>query len=251
MNLLKSFIAVLLTSILFLCGCTSSNKEESKHSIIIGTELEYPPFSYLKDRHIEGFDIDVITEACARADLKYILKPIPHFDALIPELIIGKIDVIAAGISPTKEREKKVLFTTLHHQGKSFIVIANSEIPLISNLKDLSGYTVAVNEGYTTETELEKISGVAMLRLGTPAEALLALKAQHVDAFLISYAAAQPLLKSNVAAGYSIFKIEETAENIAFALNKENTELLEKLNNVLEEMKIDGTLKQIEAKWGL
>lgn len=248
----KSLLAALLTLVLFLWGCTSSsNKQSEGGTLTIGTELEYPPFSYLQDNNIVGFDIDVIVEACTRLNLEYDIKPIPHFDALIPELIIGKIDVIAAGMSPTKEREKRVLFTNPHYKGNGFVIIANPGIKPVSSFQDLSGYTVAVNEGYTSESILEEVPNVTMLRLRTPTEALLALKADHVDAFLIANSAAQPLLKSSAAEDYSVFKITEAQEGVAFALKKENTELLEKLNGALEQMKIDGTLKKIKTKWSL
>jgi polar amino acid transport system substrate-binding protein len=161
--------------------------------------------------------------------------------------VTGKIDLIAAGMSPTAERAKRVLFTQPHYQGKGLVVIANSNIKEVSKLGDLSGYTVAVNEGYTTESILEGVDGVTLLRLGTPTEALMALKAGHVDAFLIADSAAQPLLKANKE--YAVYKIMHNQEHVAFALK--NPELLEKLNAVLESMEMDGTLLKITIKWGL
>src|SRR5436190_17598254 len=69
-------------------------------TIIVGTNAEFQPFSFKQDDAIIGFDIDVITEVLKRLDKKMILKDMP-FDALLPEIQLGNIHVIAAGITPT------------------------------------------------------------------------------------------------------------------------------------------------------
>jgi ABC-type amino acid transport substrate-binding protein len=250
-NIYKIITALLLLGLVIWGAGSGQPNSVRGDVVVIGTELEFPPFAYLQDESIIGFDIDVVKEACKRAGLACQIKPVPHFGALIPELIMEKIDVVAAGMTPTRERAQKVLFTQPHYEGRAFVVITREGMESITSLEDLSGYTVSVNEGYIHEAALEEVSGVTLLRLGTPTEALLALKVGHVDAFLTAAAVAEPLLKANVAAGYSVFTIDGTEEKVAFALNKKRTELAEKLNEAIESMKSDGTLMEMEGKWGL
>ena len=56
------------------------------------------------------------------------------FEALIPEIQLGNIHVIAAGITPTKERAQRTLFTRPHlAAGNPLIIISLSSLPLNSS----------------------------------------------------------------------------------------------------------------------
>jgi len=239
-------------SLLCLFGCTTKAPKPKKDTtLVIGTELEYPPFSYMQKKEVVGFDIDVIKEACQRIHRTCKLKPIPNFDALIPELTAGNIDVIAAGMTPTPERAKRVLFTQPHYEGKGFLVISFPSIGPIRTVNDLQGHTVAINEGYASETFLLEVPDVTLLRLGTPAEALLALKSGQADAYLIAEAPAKNLLKTYPLENFTITTLDAYSEGVAFAVNKNNQELCDELNEAIEEMRFDGTLRELEKKWGL
>src|SRR5216684_1957016 len=82
-------------------------------TIIVGTNAEFQPFSFKQDETVTGFDIDVITEVLKRLNKKMVIKDMP-FDALLPEIQLGNIHVIAAGITPTPERSQRALFTRPH-----------------------------------------------------------------------------------------------------------------------------------------
>ena len=89
----------------------------------VGTEPTFAPFEFLdtKTREFSGFDIDLIKAVADKAgyDVKIMNM---GFDALIPALSSGTIDVIASGISITEERQKKVDFTTPYYQsGLSYL----------------------------------------------------------------------------------------------------------------------------------
>ncbi|MCH9621545.1 MAG: Arginine-binding extracellular protein ArtP [Chlamydiia bacterium] len=246
-----SIFALLLLFFLTWVSSSTTQEEEKTGTIVIGTELQYPPFSYLEKNTISGFDIDVIKEACTRASIPYTLKEIAQFDSLIPELLIGNVDVIAAGMSPTDGRRKKVLFTNPHYNGQGFIVIANHELPEILSLEDLKGYKVVVNTGFTTETKLKQISGVNILHLDNVTEGLLALQSNQADALLIAKATATALLAIKKDLDFAVYTIEDNNEEVAFALNQKNTELKDKLNQSLKKLQEDGTLDKIKKKWGL
>src|SRR5205085_10630536 len=69
---------------------------DSIDTIIVGINTEFPPFAFKEGDTITGFDIDVITEVFKRLNKKTVYKDMP-FDALIPEIQLGNIHVIAAG----------------------------------------------------------------------------------------------------------------------------------------------------------
>jgi arginine/lysine/histidine transporter system substrate-binding protein len=115
-------------------------------TIIVGTNAEFPPFSFRDNDSITGFDIDVITEVFKRLDKKFTLKDLP-FDALIPEIQIGNTQVIAAGITPTEERAQQALFTKPHLTGNPLVIISLKNGQPLTSLADLIGKDVVVNEG--------------------------------------------------------------------------------------------------------
>ena len=80
------------------------------------------------------------------------------FTALIPEIQLGKVQVIAAGMSPTQERARQVLFTEPHFSGSPLVLISKKE-KAINSLNDLSGKTVVVNEGFTSDSYVSNIEG--------------------------------------------------------------------------------------------
>lgn len=86
---------------------------KSFDTIIVGTNTERAPFSFKENDTIVGFDIDVISEAVKRLNKKIIVKDI-LFNALITEVQLGNIYVIAAGITPNPDDVKRALFTQPH-----------------------------------------------------------------------------------------------------------------------------------------
>lgn len=244
----RLIIFFLLIACIWAC---SPIKEQEKGSLVIGTEVEYPPFSFLDKEEIVGFDIDVIKEACKRANLSYEIKAISQFDALIPELVIQNIDLIASGMSPTEQRAKRVLFTTPHLQGNGFTVISKRPMENLHALSDLSGLTVAVNEGYSTEEHLKDINDLSLLTIATPIDAILATTAGHADVFILENAAAAPIKNSNLVKGLYVYTIDASSQDTAFALRKNDALLAEKINAALKTMKEDGTLQKMQQKWGL
>jgi len=79
-----------------------------------------------------------------RLDLIYI--PVP-FESLIPSLVKGRGDIVAAGLTITPERQKKVAFTTPYVQNVSEVVVTHKSDNSIRSIDDLSGRIVYVLSG--------------------------------------------------------------------------------------------------------
>ena len=87
---------------------TETKKDEKK--LIVGTNGVFPPFEYMENGELVGFDIDLIKQI--GKDLGYEIEmKVQPFDALIPSLKTGKLDAIISGMSATEERKKSVDFT--------------------------------------------------------------------------------------------------------------------------------------------
>ena len=83
----------------------------------LGTAAVTEPFSFIDDsQQVVGFDIELASYVAQQSGLTLEVVNM-EFGALIPALISGKVDMIAACITITDERAKKVLFSQPYYAG--------------------------------------------------------------------------------------------------------------------------------------
>ena len=228
------------------------NTAPSLNTIIVGTNAEFQPFSFKHDDAIVGFDIDVITAALKRLGKEMILKDMP-FDALIPEIQLGNIHIIAAGITPTKERAQRALFTKPHLTGDPLVIISLKDTPAITTLDELQGKTVVVNEGYTADSYMSAEPGILLIRLSSPSvsDGILALNSGRADVFVTALNPMKPYFEKYDSNTFNVTPIPGTEESSAFAISKHYPELRDAIQITLDRMEDDGTLAALKTKWNL
>ena len=220
------------------------------NTIIVGTNAEFQPFSFKENDVITGFDIDVVTEVLKRLGKKMVMKDMP-FDALLPEIQLGNIHIIAAGITPTAERAQRALFTRPHLLSDALVIISPKDKAL-TTLDELRNNTVVVNEGYTADTFMSE-QPVNLLRLSSPAvsDGMLALESGRADAFVTAFYPMKPYFSKYDTNAFSISQIPGTEESSAFAISKHYPELRDYIQATLDRMQEDGTLDSLKKKWNL
>jgi arginine/lysine/histidine transporter system substrate-binding protein len=222
-------------------------------TIIVGTNAEFQPFSFKDDQDtIVGFDIDVISEVFKRLNKEIIIKDMP-FDALIPEIQIGNIQVIAAGITPTDERAQRALFTYPHLTGNPLIIISLKDHSPLTTLEDLIGKTVVVNEGYLADSFMSEQPGINLVRLSSAlvSDGVLALQSSRADAFVVASYPMKPYFEKYDSNDFYVTPIPNTEETSAFAISKYYPNLRRDIQIALNDMEQDGTLAAIKKKWNL
>lgn len=220
--------------------------------LIVGTSADFPPFSFRDENNeIVGFDIDVIKEVTKRLNMKIDLQDKP-FGTLLPQLQLGQIHIIAAGMTATEERKKNVNFSKPYLTGNQLLVINLAQkYPAINSFEELKGKEVIVNTGYTSDIYMSKFPEINLVRLPKVTDALAALEQDKAFAYVTSDLSLKPYLKELQDKNkYNIFKINETDENTALAVAKSlPEEFLNKINNILDSMQVDGTLDALKLKW--
>ena len=112
---IKIFSCIMLT-LFFLCACRTQSVY-AKEKITVGTNAEYAPFEYLdSDGNLTGFDYELLEAIAQEENLELEWKDMP-FDSLVGSMETGNIQIIAAAIGPTKEREKSVDFSDVYYTG--------------------------------------------------------------------------------------------------------------------------------------
>ncbi len=242
------FIALIISIIAFWYTTRKKSVPIESNTIIVGTNAEYPPFTFMDNNTIVGFDIDIAREVCRRLGKTMELKDM-SFDALIPKIQLGQLHMIAAGMTATPERAQQVLFTKPYLTGDPLLIIALAKNSSVKSVNDLHGKEVVVNEGYTADFYMSSLEGPIIKRLPGPADAFLALQSERAYAFVAAQSTVQPFLEQYGKEQFQIVPIEGSSDNYSLVISKYHSNLLLHVQRVLDEMTEDGTLENLKKKW--
>lgn len=237
----KIILAFLLGVLLIACG-----KDGKELVYKVGTNAEFPPYEYIEDGKIKGFDADIMDEIAKRGEFKYEWVNM-NFDGLISALQSKKVDMVIAGMTLNKERQKYVNFSV------PYIKPAVSLIALKSNsttsIEEFNNKKFGVELG-TTEADIikGKFPDATIVSFLSNTASVLALKSQKIDAILFDSKVAESYVKNN-----PDIKIvgEAAGEEKAMAFNLKDTEVHNKVNTILQEMLNDGTIDKLKEKYGI
>lgn len=217
----------------------------AKKRIYVGTNAEFPPFEYLENGKITGFDIELMNEIgkVLNADIK--IQDMA-FDGLLPALQLKKVDVVIAGMTATEERMKTVAFTQPYYTASQVIIVKEGDNS-IKSFEDLKGKRVGVMLGFTGDTVVSEIEGVKIERFNAAYAGIMALKADKADAVVLDSEPAKNYVKQNP--GLKLAEADAAKEEYAIAIRKNDKALLEKIEKALTEIKANGTYDKLIEKY--
>ena len=213
--------------------------------LVMATNAEFPPYEFHEGSEIVGIDVEIARAIAEKMGCTLEIEDIA-FDSIIAEVSSGKADMGLAGMTVTDERKQNVDFSdTYAHSSQVIIVPEGSEI---TSVDALAGLTVGVQTGTTGDLFASDDDAIgAVERYAKGMEAVMALQQTKVDAVIIDRATAQAYLEQ--VDGLTIVDESYTEEDYAAAIKKGNTALLDNVNKALAELKADGTLDAIVAKY--
>ncbi len=246
--------AGVLAAAMVVTGCGSSGTAGSSSGsgnaqiIRVGAETTYPPFEFTKDDKYVGFDIDLSEAIIKQMGGQMEFKSM-GFDALIPALQSGQIDMAASGMDVTPEREKQVSFSDVYFDQSGKVIIVSMDNDQIHDWNDLSGKVVGGQVG-TTQVQLAQEAGASQVKqFDSNSQAFMELKAKTVDAVVIDAPIGMYYLKQGGDKDMKIVGTPKGNAGFAIAMKKDNKELQEKVNKALKEIKANGTYDKIYEKW--
>ena len=113
---------------------TKSNIPGTNGKLIICTDAQSPPFEYLREGQVVGFEVEVIDKFCAAYDYDYEIR-LTSFEEMLANVTTGKIDIGMDAIEILPEREKSMLFANPIHVEQAVAVI-NSESNGVLNVSE-------------------------------------------------------------------------------------------------------------------
>ena len=216
-----------------------------KGKLVMVTNAEFPPYEFHDQNAIVGIDVEIAGAIAEQLGLELEIEDIA-FDSIIPEIVSGKADIGAAGMTVTEDRKQNVDFSdTYAHATQVIIVKEDSEI---KGVADLEGKIMGVQQGTTGDIYVSGDYGdAAVERYAKGMEAVQALAQGKVDAVVIDGEPAKQYIKE--VEGLKIIDESYTDEDYAIAIKKGNTAMVEAVNKALAELKSEGRLDEIVAKY--
>lgn len=217
----------------------------AKDKIYVGTNAEFPPFEYLENGEITGFDMDLVHEIgkLVDADIKIVDM---GFDGLLPALQMKKVDLVIAGMTANEERMKTVSFTQPYYTASQVIIVKDGN-DSIKSFADLKGKKVGVMLGFTGDMVVSEIDGVKIERFNAAYAGIMALQAGKVEAIVLDSEPAKNYVAQNK--GLVLADADAEQEEYAIAVRKNDKALLEKVEKALSEIKANGTYDKLIQKY--
>jgi polar amino acid transport system substrate-binding protein len=215
----------------------------------VGTNAEYQPFEFVDENsEIVGFDIDLMNALAAAANLEveYVNT---KWDGIFVALANGEFDAVISAVTITPERQEVVDFTAPYfNAGQGIAVRGDNET--IQSPEDLtSDVVVGVQLGTTGDFYVTDETEAQVSRFDETPLAITALANGDVDAVVADAPTLADYIRANAELNLKIVGDPFTDELYGIAVNKDQPELLERLNAALEQIRTDGTYEEIYNTW--
>ena len=228
-----------------LSGCV---EDDDGNKIIIGTAADFPPFEFIDENgKITGFDIELVTKILENLNYTVEVKDIA-FDSLIPSLQSDKIDIIAAAMTITEERDAVIDFSIPYYNADQSVLIKKGSGVEINSSHDLENFTASIanltigSQTGTTgaawvqenliDTGMMDEDNLKLYDLYIDAVADLDIGPARLHAIILDLPVAKAFAENpNFEVAYTIL----TGENYGFGVKEGSTEFLQKFDTELNE----------------
>ena len=218
---------------------------------LVGTDAAYAPFESQNEKgEIVGFDIEVVKAVAAKAgiEVKFLNTP---WEGIFNTLAQGDRDLLVSSITITDERKQTMDFSSPYFDAQQLIAVKNDS--KIAKFNDLKKLKVGVQNGTTGDEVVTKLQGknsANIKRFESTPLALKELEAGGVDAVVADNGVVVHYVANNSGAKFkTVSDASFASEQYGLAVKKGNTELLEKLNKGLADIKSDGTYDKIYTQY--
>ena len=274
---MKKIISIALTVVMLLTAVISfSACGKDDDVLVMATNAAFPPYEYVEGNEFVGIDVEIAKAIAEKLGMELKIEDV-EFGSIIGGVVEGKYDMGMAGMTVTEKRKESVNFSDTYATGIQVIIV--KEGSAIKSLDDIfvfdaegnptalknTNVKVGVQQDTTGDiyssdditnwglNDVEEDGTVTtdrIVRYKTGAEAVEALKTDKVDMVIIDNEPAKSFVAANAGQVHILEGDNEYAiEDYAICVAKENTELLEKINQALKELKDDGTIAKIVAKY--
>lgn len=213
--------------------------------LIMSTNAAFPPYEMVADDgSFEGIDVEVAGAIAGKLGLELVVDDM-DFDAALLAVQQNKSDIVMAGVTVTEDRQLIMNFSDSYATGVQVVIVKEGSDVTLDNLGEKMIGTQRGTTGYIYTSGDYGDDHVTAYDNG--ASAVQALLNGQVDCVVIDSAPAEAFVAAN--AGLTILDTEYVTESYAIGVNKDNTALLDAINQALAELTADGTVQSIVDKY--
>ncbi|MDQ3956341.1 MAG: transporter substrate-binding domain-containing protein [Actinomycetota bacterium] len=274
-------VAILAAAVLVFAACGDdggngengpggANGDEPAYELVeegaltVGSDYPYPPFEFEEGGELTGFDVEVVR---AVADELGLENTDDHwqsvsFDTIFQQLRTGtKFDIVVAAVTAyappgsaaeevVNERRELVDFTKSYYPSLQSLTVDTEENPDIASVDDVpEGARVGVQRATTGAFYAEENFGDSWELVGFAQAPPIyqQLQAGQLDAVFNDLPVSLDAIKDTPE--LQVVEQVETGEEYAMAVNKDNPELLQAINDALDTIYENGTYAEIFKKY--
>ncbi len=262
MKNLKKILCLVLALCLLSCfaGCGADNSNK----LIVATNAEFEPFESLdSDGNFVGYEIDLLNAIGEKLGYEIQFDNM-EFDGVIAAVQSNSCDLAASGLTINEKRKKSVSFTTPVYGGAAQILIVAADDTYYTGTtkeeldEQLKNQAIGVCSGYTgqfyakgdADWGFSPIEGADVKIYENVSTAIADIKNGTINAIIMDDSVAKEAANANSDA-VKVIDVALTIEEYGLAVNKDNAELLEKLNTALAELKEEGKIDELLEKYEL
>ena len=234
---------------------TFTTVEDGK--LIMSTNATFPPYEMVADGDgvngsgYEGIDIEIAYALADKLGLELVIDDM-DFDAALMAVQNNSADMMLAGLSYSEERDEVVDFSDPYATGVQVVIVKEGSDVTLDNLGDYMIGTQRGTTGYLYASDTPENGGYGedhVIGYDSGVTAVQELINGTIDAVIIDQQPAEAYVAANPDAGLTILPGNWVEEDYCLAVDEGNTALLNALNTALNELKSDGTLDEIVAKY--
>lgn len=255
-----SLLVVLLLALTLAACSNDASFDFDRGYIVVGMEADYPPFNWLETESndynhpihgtndfVAGYDVDIAISIAEELDLELRIVALA-WEALIPALQTGTIDIIVAGMSPRPDRLEQINFTNDYYTVRHVVVVRADDVKL-ANATELAHLEGAVGVGQigTIYADLvdyivDNHGATALPVMDTVPQIVTAITSEVADFTVVEKPVAESIVRTNdnftiileSSETNNIYEVSAEDRELSIGLRKVDSELLNLINNALK-----------------
>ena len=230
---------------------------KKRGEMVIGMEAAYVPYESIKDGQIVGFDCEIGQHFADKLGVKVKFVD-TEWSGIIPALYTKKFDAILSGMTITKDRAEKVLFSQPYAEASNVVLIRAGDTT-VTTAADLAGKMVGAQLGSAGAQTAERFSAQLKAQ-GKPGftdiklyehypEAYVDLINKRIDGVVNSMSTLMVVMQNQPGLYKTVGGVSNIKSYVGMSFRKDDKAFLDFVNAQFAEMKKTGELAKLQMKW--
>ena len=229
-----------------------SEAGETDGQLTVATSPDFAPMEFVDlsrtgDDQYVGFDVLLAKDIANKMGKELVIKPM-SFDAVQAAVQTGSVDMGISGFSWTEERAENYFLTRWYKAGENeteqTVITTKANEGKLTTADSYNGLKVGAQGGSLQKMLVEQqLPGAEMVLYENLNDAVTALMTGKIDALAVATGNGEAFISANpddlVMTGFN-FEVDELYKNNVIMINKDNTELGEQVNAILDQQEADG-----------